>query len=646
MASFQLRDRTTDIIYSIKVSEFVFRNTFSINSDGIVTGMEETGYTSITTIGDNILEKIGEDNLINNTFEFVNNPNFYTETTPLTATTVVRSNDPTEDIESTFYKATKFTITPYCVYIIGQGISGKLPWFYFDHIEAADVATNKNTIVTFLPNFSLNKANSASFKPTFGFNFSQKQVARISPYYQRMQSFFLPNQTFHLEYAYQTLYGNFYPIYFGKPFTLRNNVNTTTTSNLYNLNSVSTVEGINNNTIKKYADLQNKEYVSSAGGSSNNIFNTFNMSIITGPATIAGMKLYDFYYNLLFDKIEEDNPYPDNTSNTDPSNPSGQTPPQIGGNPSGGDKTSENITVPSYPLVNPISTGSVNLYTMSADTFREFMSYLWSNPFFTAFIKLFQDPMQAVISAHIIGIHIPSNTSANITVGNVETSVVANVVNNNFITANFNYIEIPEFYKDSSDYIDTIIELYIPYHGYVTLNPLEVMGAKVYLQYTIDILTGAFVAFVRVSKEIDGTTLDSVLYQYNGNMAYQIPLSSVDYSSYITATLGLIESTITKDVKGIINSGLNYDIGYQRASNLASNIGYMSVKEAYITILRPIHSLAPNFAHYQGFPFEGYVNLGSCSGLTICREVYINNVIGTESETAQIRQLLMEGVIF
>lgn len=653
MASFQVKRRDTGIIYNIKVSEFVFRNTFGINKEnGLVTSLESTGYTSVTTIGDNISQKLGIDALIQGAeFEFTNNPNYYLKAEKLYTYSIRRFEDPTADDAPPLpvKRTIQYDVQLYNLNIYSGNNVYKGRFIYFLDMQTKDFQTGENITVTTIPNFTAQPFEEGAYRGTFGFNFSQKQLSMISPYIYKIQSFSRPDLPFRYDSRYEQSYGNATPIYINTSFTVRNRPLSGTANGLYfkNSNTFKSVTDITN-----YSDIANQTVeacVSSQSPVSTSYSPTSIFNLFTGGNgyKIDGMNPYDFYYSLLFDTLSEDNPYPDNPPQD---NPSGQSPPITGGNPTGGDTTSDDIGVPPYPTVNPISTGSVNLYEMSGETFRSFMSYLWTNTFFTAFIKLFQDPMQAIISSHIIGIAVPTVRHEPITIGNVTTTVEANVVGNNFVTANFNYVEIPEFYKDSSDYIETVVELYIPYYGYVTLNTYEVMGAKVYLQYTIDVLTGAFVAFVTVQKTTDGTNLNSVMYQYNGNMAYQIPLSSVDYSSFVTATLGAIgaltQKRIGSVVGGLVDSALSVEVGYDRASTLTANTGYMSVKQAYVTILRPIHNLAPNFKHYVGYPYEGYVNLGSCSGLTICREVYVDNVIGTIDETEEIKRLLMEGVIF
>lgn len=631
MASFELKNEETGIIYAVKVGEFVCRNTYGKNEAGVINSMESTGYTSITVAGDNIVEKLGRDAIENRTkFYFVNHPDYYIKLSTLTEINMDRKIDPT-DYDDVFYYYYKIRIGLIDIYTGTTKITRFLN--YVSYYKSLD-PTGEYTLSDTVPNFFYN--NDCNYNSRLAYNFSQQQIAEISPYYYQIQHFALGEKGFPQSYK-PDQYGSNTPIYIGQSYTIKNAVPSVGYAMLYDYDNGEQISNITN-----YRQLSDRRCIATAAGVQGDMRQTPTMYFPQWGSNINGMKPYDFFYWLLFDTDSEDEPYPDKDPNKDPS---GQSPPTTGGNPIGGNPNSEDIPAPSTPTVTPISVGSVYLYEMTEETFREFMRYLWTDTFYTAFIKLFQNPMDAIISAHIIGIAAPTVRTDYITIGNVKTTVQASVVGKNFIGANFSILQIPEFYNDSTDYLNTIVELYIPYYGTVTLNPYEVMGATISLQYRIDVLTGAFVAMVEVNKIMDGTTLNSVLYQYNGNMAYQIPLSSVDYSSFVTTAISAVGNTVTKNIKGLVDDALSLEIGYDRSGTLSSNIGYMSVKTAYVTILRPIHNLPPNFNKYFGYPYEGYVNLGSCTGYTKCRQVFINNVIGSEEETAEIKQLLESGVV-
>lgn len=359
---------------------------------------------------------------------------------------------------------------------------------------------------------------------------------------------------------------------------------------------------------------------------------TFNWDINDIPQ-------WDFLYSLLFDKIPDDDgtggddPYP-NPNPPTPNQPDPKPPPYEGG---GGDHDdgSDPIDFPDLPDINPVSTGAVTLYQMGYDTFRSFLEYIWDDPKFLTIAKILTDPMDAVLSAHMVTVNVPTSGTNDIIVGNINTDIKANIIPNNFISVDFGTINISEYYGDGDDY-NTVVQIYLPYYGYVTLNTYEVMGSTIHLMYYIDVLTGSFAALLNVSKTTKGTTLNSVLYQFNGTLEYSIPLSSQNMTGIINGIINLAQ--LRPNIS-------DFHIGYERASNLSSNTGIIAIRKAYIAILRQIHTYTNGRSHYVGYPYQQIVMLGNLKGYTQCIAVFINTVIGTPEETEMIRQLLLGGVL-
>lgn len=649
MANFIVVKRDTEEEISIRVGTFIIRDNFESDGKGNITIFNPNGWTYVMSMGDSIEDKLGLDNLIQGSeWYFKNHPEYYlklSSTTPTTRTDIRYIDGSALPNENECYKI----IQEYYSYI---GI------YKNNSVLIYLCPVYKYSVVNYLNNTPIDKTYVAIgsnaleplYKSTLIFSFSQKLLFLYSPYYYQYPTYSSPTVDISTGNIYRNLYAE--PIKNYANIAFRNAPpSSAVNQSVYFYNTDPPQFLTYGTNIKTFGDVSGRKVVSTVSSNYNStgtyVRPTLNFRSLNYQ-NIEGMTQYDFMYYLLFDTESEEKPYPDNNGDGDNS---GQSKPTTGGKPTGGDKNSDEILLPPIPSVNPISTGSVNLYQMSTGTFRQFMAYLWTNPFYTAIIKLFTDPMQCVISTHLLGVSVPTSRSGDIIIGNVNTNITANIVDNNFMTISFGSITIDEYYGDANDY-DTIIEIYLPYYGSATLNTQEVMNSTLTLSYMIDVLTGTFVAFINVSKNIDGTSLNSILYQYNGNMAYQVPLSGADYSSFISTALSLTASAITKtptpQTDGTtLNSGqANIKIGYERSGNLSANTGYMGIKTAYVTILRPIHSLPPNFSKYMGFPYEGYINLGSCNGLTICREVFIDNVIGSVDETEEIKRLLKEGVIF
>lgn len=97
------------------------------------------------------------------------------------------------------------------------------------------------------------------------------------------------------------------------------------------------------------------------------------------------------------------------------------------------------------------------------------------------------------------------------------------VINNYCDYISGGYIDIPRYFNDYRDYINTEISLYLPFCGTVQLNPGDVIGNRIDIQYAIDFATGGCIAYV------DLTTGDGAGYPVGalpGQIGADIPLTA------------------------------------------------------------------------------------------------------------------------
>lgn len=97
------------------------------------------------------------------------------------------------------------------------------------------------------------------------------------------------------------------------------------------------------------------------------------------------------------------------------------------------------------------------------------------------------------------------------------------VINNYCDYISGGYIEIPRYFNDYRDYINTEISLYLPFCGTVQLNPGDVIGNRIEIEYAIDFATGGCIAYV------DLTTGDGAGYPVGalpGQIGADIPLTA------------------------------------------------------------------------------------------------------------------------
>ena len=306
------------------------------------------------------------------------------------------------------------------------------------------------------------------------------------------------------------------------------------------------------------------------------------------------------------------------------------------------------------PAVVPPSGSASALYAIYNPTLAQinaFGAWLWSDNFVDQIKKLFNDPMQAIIGLHKVYATPATSGTQNIKVGYLDSGVSANVVSSQYTTIDCGTVTLSEYFHNVFDYAPyTQINLYLPFIGIVSLDNADVMRASIHIVYHVDVLSGACLAEVKVTRDGAGGTL----YQYTGNASVTLPISSGSYMGIVTSIASIaggIAGTIASGgaalpmLASAAGSALNARAKVEHSGGFSGNAGAMGGKTPYLIISRPQVALANNFQKYIGFPANYTTNLSACSGFVKVLECHIENVNATSSELTEIESLLKEGVL-
>lgn len=306
------------------------------------------------------------------------------------------------------------------------------------------------------------------------------------------------------------------------------------------------------------------------------------------------------------------------------------------------------------PTVVPVTGSASSLYAIYNPTLtqiNDFGAWLWSSDFIDQLKKLFNDPMQAIIGLHKVYATPVTGGSQNIKVGYLDSGVSSKIVTNQYTTIDCGTISCAEYFGNVFDYEPyTSIQLYLPFIGIVSLDVADVMRASIRIIYHVDVLTGACLAEVKVTRDSAGGTL----YQYAGNAAVTLPISSGSYMG-IVASLASIAGGVAGTIAsggaaapmliGAAGSALNARTRVEHSGGFSGNAGAMGGKIPYLIISRPQTELAENYGVYIGNPSNHTVTLGSCSGYIQVKECHLENIPATQNELNQIESLLKGGVL-
>lgn len=310
-----------------------------------------------------------------------------------------------------------------------------------------------------------------------------------------------------------------------------------------------------------------------------------------------------------------------------------------------------NTPVPTAPIGNASALWSV--YHPTQAQVNSFGAWLWGSPFLTNIGKLFQNPIEGVISLHKVFAPPVDSGSGNIVVGTLDSGVASATVNQQYVEVDCGSVTLSEDFGNVFDYDPyTKVALYLPFVGIVPLNVADVMRSTINVKYGVDLFTGACIAMVSVSR--DGN--DATLYQYSGNCAVHYPLSNVQQSQLlsglitvaagvgaIVATGGAAAPAAATGIAGGAMSALHSNVG--RSGGFSANAGAMGIKVPYLIIERPQTKVAETFPRLIGYPTNYSVKLGDCSNHVVVKHVHVEGINATESELKQIESLLRSGVL-
>ena len=302
-----------------------------------------------------------------------------------------------------------------------------------------------------------------------------------------------------------------------------------------------------------------------------------------------------------------------------------------------------------------IPTGSASalysVYNPSQIELNSFGAWLWSSNFVDQLLKLFNDPMQAIIGLHKVFAQPVVSGTSNIKVGYLDSGVSSNVVGNQYVTIDCGYVDVTEYFGNVFDYDPfTQVYIYLPFVGIEKLDTGDVMRGRVGVKYHVDVITGACLAEISVIRDGSG----GILYTFTGNCAVQYPISSGSYMG-IVASLASIAGGVVGTVAsggalapvamGAVSGVLNAHTRVQHSGGFSGNAGAMGVKIPYLIVTRPQTCLADNFPAFDGYPANKTTLLSECSGFVKCETCHVENVPATDAELTEIEMLLKGGII-
>lgn len=326
-------------------------------------------------------------------------------------------------------------------------------------------------------------------------------------------------------------------------------------------------------------------------------------------------------------------------------------------------KTGESDPAPQDQPTNPTPTPVITFPTVGGEANAIFTVYnpilaqlnslagvLWSTNFLTNLMKVFtNNPMDAIISLHMLYATPTTGSPKNIVLGCYDTEIPALEVTKQYQSIDCGTVRIPEYFGDARDYVNSVVDVYLPFVGMRHLKTQDIIGSYVTIKACVDVFTGTILYTINIRKT---SGIDQVMYAFEGNCGVQLPLTGADKSRMFSvlgaaatgAAVGGVAGAVGGAALSAMNGSAQADI--QRSGNFGSNAGAMGVKKPYIVVSRNIGYDSNNYNRYHGFPTNITVSLASCAGYTRVLDCHLTGIEGaTDTELEEIESLLKEGVI-
>lgn len=342
------------------------------------------------------------------------------------------------------------------------------------------------------------------------------------------------------------------------------------------------------------------------------------------------------------------------------------------------DNTNDPIDFPTLPTWDATSTGFISMWNPTMGEILDLYSFLWDSDFGTSVKKLFNEPMDAIISLAYFPVDPIVSGKRNVTIGHVDSEIQMNHIAKQFCEFDFGSSRLDEYYGAAWDYSPyTRCSIYLPYIGVQPLNIDDVMNSDLHLKYHIDLLTGSCVAMLKSTRTRDG--LDGVTYTWTGNCGMQVPITSGSAKEFITSMIqasAIAGLAMVNPCAGALTAGyaashetspevqstgggqwvnptmgafaalnvIGQKVDIQRGSKVEANAGVISPQCAYLIIERPVSAIPKGWNEYAGYPSLKIKALSTQKGLTQVAYIKLNDLEATAAEISELDSILKGGV--
>lgn len=321
--------------------------------------------------------------------------------------------------------------------------------------------------------------------------------------------------------------------------------------------------------------------------------------------------------------------------------------------------TNDSPVIPTpFSYTDTFGGNGVHLYVIDAANYGAVLDALWgTGSLSTALWSRWQNykfnPLQGIVSSHYIPTELlpATGTSAVIRMAGVDlTPHTADPCTTQIGSHSLGSLAIPEFFGSSLDYSPyTQMRLFLPFCGWIDIDPDRVVGGSLAVSYLCDAVSGDVCAYV-ICTDRNGNA--SYMYTATGNCAVTLPVTGNDQgtgqvlSSLSGAVMGAVMGNPLGVAGGLLGA-ITAQHHMQQTGSFSGSVSLISDLTCRLQIIRPVQSTPAYGQQLRGRPSDIGCIIGDLvgTGWTSFSAVHPDIEGATQAECDEIVRLLTEGVI-
>lgn len=340
------------------------------------------------------------------------------------------------------------------------------------------------------------------------------------------------------------------------------------------------------------------------------------------------------------------------------------------------DNTSDLIPLPTKPQLSALDSIFFHAYKVTKASMHYIADALFPQPVWTqndlimmmgeiGQMLFFNKQIDYMLDALILPIDVPAGDWEHIRVGGHELKTVIEgteywingmPVEDPYVDFPCGSLSIDEYWVNFLDFAGTKVKLFLPYVGYVDIQPEYVIGGTLYVDYRFNVIDGSFMCYVRSDSGYSELE-ESMIGQYAGVAAVHIPLQSLDYSNKISGLISAIGSVAAGAASGGIGASIGIGAGANAANTLVQKPGsshangynasssFLSNKTPYLIIERQWGQFSEKYPDEVGLPSNVKCRIGDLSGLVKSENAHLDTIPCSAEMKDKISSLLADGII-